>query len=579
LTAYPNRYGEEAAMPETRIQGTAQRQLVALTTDSALIRALQDLTGDGTAVFVLSDVRALSDELMQRTGAVALIDAGSLDAPIDGVVDAFSTQFPDLKLLVAGHTPDQNALTRRIASQAVFRFVHKPVSPQRLKLFLDAAARPDTQRGQLAPAEPSFAEPSSLRRLDTAVQGRSPLMLATVGVAVIAAIAAAAWVFWLKDSKPAAVVAAAPAPAEQATANSPAALALIHKGDRAFADARYVALDGSSAAEFYREALKVQPGNAVARSGFDRSIEYGIRRAEEALVAGKLNEAAAAAEALRPLAADNSRLAFLNSQIEKEQSRVNADASQRAANEARQVQIRESLTAMSERMRRGQLVDPASGNAITYFRQAESIGPADPQVRNARDSLVAALLTAADAELTARKAPSAKRLVDSAATLNSSAPGLDVMRRRLDEFAEQQLAASTAAEAARTAEAARVAAAAAAPAPAAAAPVVAATAASADPANSVVPATTLKLVRSAVPEYPPRALEQLVSGWVEMEFTVTRDGAVKDVVVKSSEPARTFDSAAQAAMRRYRYEPVMRNGAAVEQRARLRIRFTAKEGR
>jgi len=60
---------------------------------------------------------------------------------------------------------------------------------------------------------------------------------------------------------------------------------------------------------------------------------------------------------------------------------------------------------------------------------------------------------------------------------------------------------------------------------------------------------------------------------------VTRDGAVKDVVVKSSEPARTFDSAAQAAMRRYRYEPVMRNGAAVEQRARLRIRFTAKEGR
>jgi len=32
-------------------------------------------------------------------------------------------------------------------------------------------------------------------------------------------------------------------------------------------------------------------------------------------------------------------------------------------------------------------------------------------------------------------------------------------------------------------------------------------------------------------------------------------------------------------MRRYRYEPVMRNGAAVEQRARLRIRFTAKEGR
>jgi len=568
-------------MPEpNRMQGTAQRQLVALTTDSSLIRALQDLTSDGTSVYVLSDVRALSDELMQRTGAVALIDAGSLDAPIDGVVDAFSTQFPDLKLLVAGQTPDQTALTRRIASQAVFRFVHKPVSPQRLKLFLDAAARPDAQRGQLAPAETSFAEPSSLRRLDTAVQGRSPLMLATIGVAVIAAIAAIAWIFWLKDSKPAApAVAATPAPVAQSTANSPAALALIRKADRAFADARYVALDGSSAAEFYREALKVEPGNTVARNGFDRSVEYGIRRAEEALVAGKLNEAAAAAEALRPLATENSRLAFLNAQIEKEQARVNADASQRAANDARQVQIRESLTSMSERMRRGQLLDPASGNAIMYFRQAESVGPADPQVRNARDGLVAALLTAADAELTARKAPSAKRLVDSAATLNSSAPGLDVMRRRIDEFSEQQVAASTAAEVARAAEAARVAAAATAAAtPAVVAPTPAVASAETAP-SVVVPATSLKLVRSANPEYPQRALEQLVSGWVEMEFTVSRDGAVKDIIVRASEPSRTFDSAAMAAMRRYRYEPVIRNGLPVEQRARLRIRFTAKDGR
>ena len=51
MTAYPNRHGEDAAMPEAnRIQGAAQRQLVALTTDSSLLRALQDLTSDGTAV-------------------------------------------------------------------------------------------------------------------------------------------------------------------------------------------------------------------------------------------------------------------------------------------------------------------------------------------------------------------------------------------------------------------------------------------------------------------------------------------------------------------------------------------------
>ena len=63
-----------------------------------------------------------------------------------------------------------------------------------------------------------------------------------------------------------------------------------------------------------------------------------------------------------------------------------------------------------------------------------------------------------------------------------------------------------------------------------------------------------------MPPRPQRALEQLVSGWVEMEFTVARDGSVQDIVVTNSEPRRTFDSAALAAMRRYRYQPVVRNG-------------------
>ena len=81
------------------------------------------------------------------------------------------------------------------------------------------------------------------------------------------------------------------------------------------------------------------------------------------------------------------------------------------------------------------------------------------------------------------------------------------------------------------------------------------------------------------PEYPSRALEQLISGWVEMEFTVARDGSVKDVTVISSEPRRTFDAAATAALRRYRYQPVVRDGETVEQRARMRMRFTPVDGR
>ena len=582
LTAYPNHRGEDADLPgeASRARTAPQRQLVTLTNDSALIRALQELSSDNVAVHVVSDMRSLSDELLQHAGAVALIDVAALDIPVEGAVDAITTQFPDLRLMIAGQSAEQNVLARRIADQSVFRFVHKPASPQRLKLFLDAAARPvESARGRTAAVEPAFGDSPSLARIDTAVRGRSPMTLALVGVAVIAAIAVGAWVT-LKGGKPAEQVAAAqtaaPAPAPAAS-NSPAAMALIKKGDKAFADGRYVALDGSSAAEFYREALKVEPQNQIARSGFDRSVDYGTRRAEEAVLAGKLNEAAAISEALRPLTPGSSRLNFLNSQIEKEQARINADASLRAASDAQKGQIRDALSQMNERMRRNALLDPLTNSAVSHFREAEALGPADPSVRGAREGLVAALLTAADVELTARRAPAARRLIEAAATLNSSASGLDVMRKRLDEFAEQQQAAAEA-EAARLRNA-EIAAQAAAAAAKPAAPVVVVPAAAAPAAPSIVLATTLKAVRTQEPEYPPRALEQLVSGWVEMEFTVARDGSVQDIVVTNSEPRRTFDAAALAAMRHYRYQPVVRNGEVVAQRARLRMRFTAQDGR
>jgi protein TonB len=74
-----------------------------------------------------------------------------------------------------------------------------------------------------------------------------------------------------------------------------------------------------------------------------------------------------------------------------------------------------------------------------------------------------------------------------------------------------------------------------------------------------------------------RALEQLVSGWVEMQFTVAPDGSVKDIVVTDADPKGTFDRAAANALRRWRYAPVIRDGEAVAQRASIRMRFTARD--
>jgi TonB family protein len=96
-------------------------------------------------------------------------------------------------------------------------------------------------------------------------------------------------------------------------------------------------------------------------------------------------------------------------------------------------------------------------------------------------------------------------------------------------------------------------------------------AASAEPV--VLPENKLKRTFFMAPTYPARARERNVEGWVDLEFTVTKDGTTRDTVVRAAEPANTFDRAAMDAVKRWRYEPRVVNGAVVEQRVETRLRF------
>jgi protein TonB len=66
------------------------------------------------------------------------------------------------------------------------------------------------------------------------------------------------------------------------------------------------------------------------------------------------------------------------------------------------------------------------------------------------------------------------------------------------------------------------------------------------------------------PEYTPRLLDSGTEGWVRVQFTVTSIGTVRDAVVVASEPGTSFDDAALKAIARWRYNPRVVNGEAVE---------------
>jgi protein TonB len=66
------------------------------------------------------------------------------------------------------------------------------------------------------------------------------------------------------------------------------------------------------------------------------------------------------------------------------------------------------------------------------------------------------------------------------------------------------------------------------------------------------------------PDYPPGAITRELEGWVQVQFSVTAVGTVRDATVVASEPGTTFDEAALKAIARWRYNPRVADGVAVE---------------
>ncbi len=76
------------------------------------------------------------------------------------------------------------------------------------------------------------------------------------------------------------------------------------------------------------------------------------------------------------------------------------------------------------------------------------------------------------------------------------------------------------------------------------------------------------------PQYPIRAAEQGIEGWVELKFTISVTGAVLDPVVTAAHPARIFDRAAIRAVTRWKYNPKIEDGQPVERPGvKVRLRF------
>lgn len=210
-------------------------------------------------------------------------------------------------------------------------------------------------------------------------------------------------------------------------------------------------------------------------------------------------------------------------------------------------------TLARDRIRDGKLTEPANDSAAYYLTSLQTADANHSYFATGSRDLVAKLLERANT-----------------AARDGKSPEADLTQARRWGADANSIAAIQQAAAARNRAAPTRAATGAQNSPAA-------TAANAAGSANADPASRLKRTRKVDPEYPERALTQKITGSVTLEFTVNAKGEPEDVHVVSAEPAGTFDRAAIAAVRRWRYEPLVIDGAPQEVTTRTTVRFALSD--
>jgi len=288
--------------------------LVAVTQDAKLREVLRKVVHPAHPLIAIGSETDLAAALVSQHPGVVVLDSAALTTPVAELAARIYKQFPDLVLVVAGGGTDQQALAGLIATGAVYRFLHKPVSEQRVKLFAEAAWRRHQEESGWADTPPPgpAARASGFRWL----------------ALVVVVAGAAAWAL-LHGARP---PGSADVPDTSRSAASNAALeALLARASRALDAGALVAPPGENAAELFRAALRHSARDPRAVNGLELVIERLLSGAEAQLRAGDLDGAQRLCDLARHINPDHPRVAFLATQISAQRDRALIAKAQRAA--------------------------------------------------------------------------------------------------------------------------------------------------------------------------------------------------------------------------------------------------------
>ena len=333
-------------------------ELVVLTHDDAFLQTLRDAVCGARRLWHVPSADKVSDLLVAGEVGILMLDVQALNETPTVFVGRIKRQFPDLVLVVAGNREAEISLAALISAGLVYRFIHKPMSPGRAKLFADAAVKKyEEQRWRTAVTPP-------IRR--AASSNGAALIGGAIGV--LGAIVVATWVLH-RTAHEAGTPRTAAMPHPGATESPQLVRAAV-----ALAGNRLTKPADDNALELYLQAQARNPADPVARAGLAEVRERLLARAENALLEERLDEAAVAIETARRSGVESGRIAFLTAQLGKSRQQVkSAKAAARAIAKTEprpDDKVTPLLQLAAERTDQAHRIDPEGDG--TGFMSAES---------------------------------------------------------------------------------------------------------------------------------------------------------------------------------------------------------------
>ena len=388
--------------------------------------------------------------------------------------------------------------------------------------------------------------------------------------------------------------------------------ALLALARLAMAAGQLLQPEGSSALDYFERVLANEPGNAAALDGIERVLDAVALSSETALAAGNVSAALGAYESLQRAAPTSTQTFTVQQLLIARQTELTERAGRLIENErfddaaamldqaaefsttepellsatrtsleeareaAKTVEEAPVLAAVAEpspakpakaapkntapakaapkpvaqpappetdptdelfvsalaRLANGKLVEPRSDSAYFYYEEIASLAPDHADLVTFRNDLAEAMLEKASAAFSAGNIADTEKWLAYVTGIDPDNPTLAsaqtrLVRRQIDTESKR-----------------------------------------------VIPMDELEIVKFVEPRYPKRAAREQVSGWADVQFTVSEDGKPKEIEVVEVSEKGYFESATRQAVSKWRFKPREYQGQVIQQRVGVRVSFS-----